>query len=214
MPLPILGWVAVAAGAAVIGALGSEECECCGKRFVSSDCKYYCEDCCEQRRLARIERERLEREEQEREKIRQAELQRHQREEQERERKREQEAQSRREREIERERQREIQKEKNRLKAIEDKRLADIRAEEKRKKEEIDRINRKANEKREILLDKIIINFEKNILNPEKKILKLNLKNTIEKDKMNQLKIINEKQQFLLNNKLFNEYIDMYVSEL
>lgn len=49
MPIPFLiaGAIAAAVGTAVAT---SEECNRCGDTFWSSDCNYYCDDCCSDRR--------------------------------------------------------------------------------------------------------------------------------------------------------------------
>jgi len=66
MPLPFLAWGAIAAVTTAVAT--SEECNRCGDTFWSSDCSYYCDDCCRNRRNeARAESARKEAREKEKE---------------------------------------------------------------------------------------------------------------------------------------------------
>lgn len=71
MPLPFLAWGAIVAVTGAVGAVAtSEECSRCGDTFWSSDCSYYCDDCCRKRRNeARAETAREEEKEEHNERV-------------------------------------------------------------------------------------------------------------------------------------------------
>lgn len=201
MPIPFIIAGVVAAGTAIAT---SKSCRRCDDTFWSSDCSSYCQSCCDARgRERRREEEelRLEQErERERERIRIREEAKK--------------AHMREEKRIKDEIERKKKAERARLKAIEDAKKAKIKAIEDEKERQRILLKKKADKKREDILNTLIIGFKKNELSQPKEQFQNNIFLEIDKDKNFQLKRINESQKLMLSQIDFKKQIDIYIEEV
>jgi len=184
MPLPFLAWGAAAlVTSAVVGALASDDKE---------------EKAKERRREREQERQRYLREEEEQFQ-KKAQLEREYREREEK-------------RRIE-----EYRKEQERLEE-EAKAKKVVEQQEKERKEREEReyqrviLKKKADSKREKIIRKTMLHFE-NIIDTKSNQFKTKVFNKIDTEKMIQLKKINKSQQFLLNDKEFDKYLNLYIED-
>ena len=200
MPIPFIIAGVVAAGTAIAT---SKSCRRCDDTFWSSDCSSYCQSCCDERaRERRREEEELrleQKRERERERIRI-------REEAEKARMRE-------EKRIKDEIERKKKAERARLKAIEDAKKEKIKAIEDEKERQRILLKKKADRKREDILNTLITDFKKNELSQHKENFQNNIFLEIDKDKNFQLKRINESQKLMLSQTDFKKQIDIYIEE-
>lgn len=201
MPIPFIIAGVIAAGTAVAT---SKTCRRCDDTFWSSDCSSYCQSCCDARaRERRIEKEKLRlQQEREREKERI---------------KIKEEAEKARIREEKRIKD-EIEKEKKvvraRLKSIEDAKKAKMKAIEDEAERQRVLLKKKANKKRENILNTLIADFKKNELSQYKEQFQKNIFLEIDKDKNLQLKRINESQKLMLSQRDFKKQIEIYIEEV
>lgn len=199
MPIPFIIAGVIAAGAAIAT---STNCRRCDDIFWNSDCKFYCQSCCDaQKRERRIEKEKR-RLEQEREMARKNTI-----------RKKYEESRIREEKIIKNKIIRQNKEEKYRLKKIEDIKKEKIKYIKNEKNRQRILLKNRADKKREDILNTIITDFKKNELFQYKEEFQKNIFLEIDKDKNMRLKIINESQKLVLSNKELQNNIEIYIEE-